>query len=561
MSARGKSTASQTFDTSICLNRLGVKPEWRLMEKSLEMGITSARGSLHLFLGVALSTVIMAVGTIVLARLLMPAEYGLYTVALAPSLMIGLFGDWGISSAITKYTACARVENKEEDIRGIIAAGLIFEAMAGLALSLISFFLATFIASAIFHRPESTPLISFASFTIFANSLLVAIQSSFAGFERMELSSITMICQSVVKTVASPLLVLLGLGALGAMIGYTVSFLAATIIGVVVLYFALLRSLKRTQVNRSQIYRTLRAMLRYGVPLSASTIVAGFQLQFYSFMMAFYCDNVTIGNYQAANNFAVLLTFVTVPISTVLFPAFAKVDPKNEQELLRTIFTSSVKYTALFLVPATMGVMILAKPMVSSLFGETYTYAPYFLTLYVISNLFTVFGGLSMRSLLAGVGETKVIMKLSLLTLIFGLSLAFLLVPAFGVVGVILGNLFAGLPSLFWGLHWVLRHYHVKAEVKSSAKILLASTLAALPAYLITNALRTSEWVRLVIGITIFLAIYIFTAPTIGAVTQTDINNLRAMFSGMGLLSKLINIPLTIAERIAKSVFGSKKQL
>jgi hypothetical protein len=103
-----------------------------------------------------------------------------------------------------------------------------------------------------------------------------------------------------------------------------------------------------------------------------------------------------------------------------------------------------------------------------------------------------------------------------------------------------------------------------KTSATGSFQLLLgvaASTVAALATYASLDFVNLVEWIRLVIGITIFLAIYIFTAPAIGAVTQTDINNLRTMFSGLGLLSKLINIPLTIAERIAKSVFGSKKQL
>lgn len=51
------------------------------MQKALNMGKTSAAGSFQLFLGVAVSTVIMAIGTIILARLMTPEEYGLYAVA------------------------------------------------------------------------------------------------------------------------------------------------------------------------------------------------------------------------------------------------------------------------------------------------------------------------------------------------------------------------------------------------------------------------------------------------------------------------------------------------
>jgi len=526
------------------------------VDKALDMGKVSATGSFQLFIGVATSTIIMAVGTIILARLMLPEEYGLYSIALIPSYMIVLFRDWGVNSAITKYVAHLRAENEEEDIHSIISAGLIFEIATGLALSFVSLFLASFIASTIFRRPEITPLIAIASITIFSGSLLTASQSSFIGFERMELNSFTTICQSIIKSAILPILVFLGYGALGAVLGYTLSFLAAGIIGLATLYFILFKNLKKTKAKGSSVSETLKKMLHYGVPLSVSSILGGFLVQFYGFMMAFYCSDVTIGNYQIATQFSVLLTFFTLPIATVLFPAFAKVNPQNEHKLLQTVFTSSIKYTAMLLVPATMAVMILSKPMISTLFGEKWIYAPLFLTLYVINNLLVLFGSLILGSLLTGVGETKLLMKLSLITLSFGIPLALLLIPTLGITGVILGTLLAGLPSLFWGLHWTWKHYQVKADFQSSTKIFIASSIATITTYFLIYFLNTAEWIRLAIGGTIFLTVYILTAPMIGAINQSDINNLKTMFSGLGIISKLITIPLLLAERISDLRFA-----
>jgi len=521
------------------------------MEKALRMGKVSAIGSFQLFIGKAASTVIMAVGTIILARLMLPAEYGLYSIALISPLMIGLFQDWGVSLAMTKYIANFRATNKDEDIYDIIVAGLTFKIIMGLVLSFLSFFLASFVATAIFNRPESAALISVASITIVSGSLLTASQSNFNGFERMGLNSLTMIFQSIIKTVASPLLVLLGYGALGAVIGYTLSFLVAGILGLIMLYFLLLRNLRRINTHRSNIYRTLKLMLRFGVPLSISTILAGFLIQFYGFMMAFFCSDVMIGNYQVAVNFSILLTFFTFPIATVLFPAFAKLNPKSESQLLQTIFTSAVKYTALLLIPATMAVAVLSKPMISTLFGEKWIYAPFFLTLYVIGNLFVMVGGQILGTLLAGLGETKILMKLSLLTLSFGIPLAFLLIPSFGITGVILGALLSGIPSLIVGLYWVWKHYKVKADYYSSVKIFASSTIAASAIFMSTNLLHTAEWIRLTVGLVLFLTIYIFTAPLLGAVTESDIVNLRAMIPNLGIISRLINKFLTLTEKVA----------
>jgi O-antigen/teichoic acid export membrane protein len=474
--------------------------------------------------------------------------------------MIILFRDWGVNSAVTKYTAHFRAENKDEDIRAIIAAGLIFEVTTGLALSFLSLFLANFIALTIFHRPESATLIAIASFTIISGSLLTAAQSAFVGFERMELNSLTTICQAIVKSATSPLLVFLGYGALGAVLGYTISFLAAGVIGLAILYFFLFKNLKRQSTQGSSLSKTLRKMLRYGVPLSISSILGGFSAQFYGFMMAFYCTDTMIGNYQAATQFAVLLTFFTIPISTVLFPAFSKVNPQNEDKLLQTVFMSSVKYAAVLLVPATMAMIVLSKPMISTLFGEKWVYAPFFLALYVIGNLFAIFGNLSLGNLLAGLGETKMLMKLSLLTLSLGIPLAFQLIPTLGIVGVILTSLSAGLPSMFCGLYWIWKRYDVKVDFQSSTKIFIASAIAAIITYLSLNFLNIAEWMRLITGGVIFLGVYVLTAPAIGAINQNDINNLRTMLSGLGIISKLINIPLSVAEKVTQICYIATKE-
>jgi stage V sporulation protein B len=523
----------------------------KFLEKAFKMGKITVTGSFQLFIGKAVSTIILAVGSLILAWLMVPAEYGLYSIALVPSITMSLFHDWGIKQAMTKYIVHYKSTGNDENIHDIIAAGLIFKVATGLVLSLLSLFLASFISTTFFNRPDITPLISIASITILSESLLTAAQSNFIGFERMKVSSFIMVCQSIIKSIASPLLVLVGYGAIGAVLGYTVSSVVAGIIGVTMLYFLLFKNLKKSKSHWTDKIKTLKTMLRYGVPLSISTIVESFLIQFYAFLMAFYCSDVMIGNYQIAINFAIILSFFTFPIATVLFPAFSKLDPKSEPQLLRTVFVSAAKYAALFLVPATMATIVLSEPMVSTLFGQKWVYAPFFLTLYVIDNLFVLFGSLIVYSFLAGVGETKILLKLSLLNLSLGIPLAFILIPTYGIIGVILGTLFAGIPELFLSVYWLWKHYNAKPDFKVSAKIFLAAAIATMATYFSFNLLATADWIKLAIGGAIFLAIYIITAPIIGAISQKDIQTLRTMFSGLGVISKLINIPLTLAEKAA----------
>jgi stage V sporulation protein B len=529
------------------------------VEKALEMGKNSATGSFQLLIGVALSTIIMAVGSFILGRLLGTDGYGLYGITLIPSTLINLFRDWGINSAMTKYVASLRVSNKEEEIHDVIVAGLIFEVASGLALSFLSLALATFVASTVFHRPETAGFIAIISVSIISGSLLAASQAVFIGFERWKLNSFTIIWQAIVKTVIGPVLVFLGYSVLGAVVGFSVGFIAAGIIGLTTFYFILFRPLRKKVTGNSSIAKTLKEMLRYGVPLSIASILGGILAQFYSFIVVPLTSNTMYGNYQTAYNFTSLLGFLTVPIATVLFPAFAKLDPKNEHELIKTVYAASIKYTSILLIPATMAMMALSSPLIRTMYGEEYVYGPFFLTIYVIGNLFAVFGSISAGGLLTGLGETRIPMIQSIITVAIGFPLGVILIDMFQMTGLIIASVIAGLPSMFWGLYWIWKHYKAKADFQSSAKILAASAIAAVGAYLPTDFLHTANWIKLIIGLAIFLTVYIFGAPLIGAISQTDITNLRSMFSGMGIVSKIMNILLAAAEKAARIRSANKE--
>jgi O-antigen/teichoic acid export membrane protein len=523
------------------------------MDKASEMGQASAVGSLQLFLGVSISTVILAVGTIILGLFISQGDYGLYAVALIPATTILLFQDWGVGGALTRYCAKYRVTNEEVEQRKIIVAGLIFEVTTGLLLTIVSILLASFIAYTIFHKPESAFLIVVSSITIFTAAIGAATNGIFVGFEQMKLSRNTSIIQATVQGVLAPLLVYFGYGAMGAIIGYTLSSAAGAVISLIFLYFFIFRKLPKPRTNKSYIYQTLKPLLKFGIPLNVGNLFAGLGGQFYSFLMAVYISNAIIGNYKIATNFAVLLTFFTTPILTVLFPAFSKLDPRSEKNLLKTVFTSSVKYTVLLVVPATLAMIVLSKPLIATLYGNKWPSAPLFLSLSVVYNLLSLFGWRSMGSLLPAVGETKLVMKLNLLTLLLSIPLAFLLVPSLGIIGIIIGVSGSALPSTFIGLYIIWKRYGVKADFRSSAKILLASALASLVVFLFLTFFTAANWVLIVGGSILFLTVYLISAPLVGAINQTDVNNLRAMFSGLGIISKLLEIPLKILEKTLRT--------
>lgn len=182
--------------------------------KTTEMARVSAKGGFHLLWGLVVSTLISAIGTIIIARLLGPGNYGLYTVALTAPTLISVFRDWGINSAMIKYSAQYNSENNKAKIRGIFVSGLVFEIILGLSLSVVCFALLGFLATN-FNRPTIAPLIQIAAFYVLAGALMNAATAAFTGMETMHLNSIMLIVHSIAKTTLIVALVV-SLGTIGA---------------------------------------------------------------------------------------------------------------------------------------------------------------------------------------------------------------------------------------------------------------------------------------------------------------------------------------------------------
>ena len=531
------------------------------MDKAMNMGKTSATGSFQLLIGVVGSNVIMAVGTLILAALLSRDQLGLYSVAIYPSSIINFFRDWGVNSALTKEIAQRRATGGQEaEIHDLIVSGVVFEIISGALCALACFTIAGLIA-AFLKMPNATALISISSIYIFAGAISAAAGGIFVGFERMNLNSFTTILSAAVKTAVGPLLVVLGFGTLGATIAYAMYGVVGGGVGIALVYFLLFRPLAKKESCKYDIRTTIRPMLSYGLPLTLSNIMIGVFPLLFSIVMASIAGTALMGDYSAGVYFNVLLTFLVIPISTALFPAFAKVNPQKEPELLKRVFASATRYASVLIVPATVLIMALSSPMINTLWPNKFPNAPFILTLYVTVNLFVAIGNISLGALMTGLGETKRLMLQSFLSLAFCAPLvSFLfiysanLTPMTGILIGIFGIVLSGssLPGLIWGLTWVWKKYRIKVDLWSAVKIFAASTVAGLLTVLYLSFFRASPLIQLVTGFFLFLLIYLVGAPLLGAVNRGDIDNVRAMFSGLGVVSKLLEVPLKIMENPLK---------
>jgi len=487
----------------------------------------AARGGLFLFIGNASSTIILAVGAIIVARLLGPFSYGLYTLAVAiPTLLVAL-SDVGMSSALVRLPAKARSEGDLARANSLIKLGFLLKLAVSTFAFLICYAGSTVIATTVLNRAELAPFIQLAALMIVFQAIYDATSNAFIGTDLMQYSAAIQIMQAILKGTLGPVLVFVGLGITGAISGYLLALVAAGTTGAAILFSRQARSLARTDTSKE-----MRALLGYGLPLYLAGIFSVFLAQYQNIVLAHFANNVEIGNFAASWAFTTFMAILAYPIATAMFPMFSKMDPKNQKSDLARGFVLAVKYTSLLMIPTSVAVIVFSRDLVYLTFGRGYALAPQYLVLVSALYLLTTIGYMVLGSFLNGVADTGTVVKMSILTLAVYLPMAPALASSWGPYGVLVAQILSIAASTVYGIRQTSMKYDALPDLKASGRILIAALVAGVPTVaLIQLHLTVVGVMNLVAGGLLYLLMYLTLAPVLGAVDKFDVANLRTIMS------------------------------
>ena len=500
--------------------------------------------------GQIVSTLVSAVTVIWMARYLGSTAYGQFTIAMFPVSIALLFQDLGMNASLMRFCAIYRYEGRHDELKSVVVTGLVFSVVTSLVISGLMFFFAGPIASLYLKRPEIEPLVRAAALAVLGGGgLLSTIQAIFVGYEVMGLMSFTQILWSLMRTVFGVALLLVGLGAFGAVFAYTASQMVAGLIGLLLL-FLFIKFGKGSKGGFS--WGMLRTFLAYGLPMSMSSFIYGVLSQIYNYVMVLYVATDLIGNYGAASNFGVLVSFLTIPIATSLFPLYSKF--KKDDSRLKMVFQMSVKYTTMVTLPVVLIIIVLASPLSRLVYGASdYPYVPLFLSIFILSYAWEGLGGNSLNSLISGIGESRVILKSSILTLFTGISLVIILVSRYQMIGLLIAIMLASRGGWIYQTFWAKKELGITVNWGSTAKIYLTAFAAFAAAYFVINVFSLKSWVALISGGSIFFVVYLVGLPLSGALMREDLAQLSTMVEGLGPLHGLVRRIFTLIGRLTRN--------
>lgn len=375
-------------------------------------------------------TAVNALLIVVLARyLLSPDEYGLLFYALSVIGVVAMFGTLGIPSSAGRYVT-EYGELDRDQIRYVIRSSLVtllgLAVAVGLAVSLASPLIADFL-----DEPGLAPILAAGVGYIVFQSLRSLVVSIFQGLNRVDLSALVNAINAVVRFLAVVALVLVGLGAVGAFLGYVVGFALGTAVGAVILYREFYRTYD-SSVPREE--GLVRRLLEYSVPLTATRGATVLDKRVDTILVGVLINPVAVAYYTVGKQVAQVAVTPATSLGYTISPTVGEQKAGKQETRAARVYERSFEAIMILYIPAVVGLFLVADPLVRYVFGADYVggvVVVQVLSVYVLVNAVSRITSDALDFL--GRARHRAIIKTTMAVANFLLNL--LLIPTLGVAG------------------------------------------------------------------------------------------------------------------------------
>lgn len=505
----------------------------------------SAKGSAILFSGNFIANSMAAIGSAVIARLLGPGDFGLFTLSIVTPTLLQLLTHFGTRTASTKYVAHYLALGDVERAREFAQTGVFFSLIVGTVVALANYGSSWWVASTLFHRPEIQPYIALASLYLLGASIGLVVVATATGWNSMGQASFVNILWATLKLILAPGLIALGYGITGAVLGQSFAFLIAASTSAGILFYT---RVKFRWARFTHFLSDSAEMVKFGFGPFVGALMAGVSTFYVSVLLALVAGNRVVGYYQAAFNLITPATLLAFAATGALYPAFASLHATREDT--STAFALAVKYVSFLIGPVLFFLAGAAPQLMFLIYGPSFTVGSEYLILLAMAYAPIIVGQTVIPSFLNGIGRTR----LTFVTTGTAAVLLFIAAPllgvytGLGVTGLILAVLMSNSTIAAVGMV-VVHRYKLGATAWRAA---LATFAAAALSFLVCFVIPpfTRPLILLGIKLVLFVGVYVTLAPAFGAVDEEDIDRLIAALGEIRLIGR-VALPFL---RYAKSV-------
>jgi len=475
-----------------------------------------------------ISLVVAGVGSLVIARVLGPEGYGIYSLVLTvPSFLIAV-SDLGLTTALIRYPS-----KYPGNVGPYISSGLVLLTSSASVVSVAGFILSEPLARYIINRPEYSGLIALTAPYILTYPLLSASRSSLIGVGSRGRAALVEPLYNTLR-VALSLTLALAYYVRGAVLGFV---LASTISSAISLAM-LVTSVRGLNLRVSK--EVLLDMLKFSLPLYATSVLASLLSTYTTVVMSRAFSDPEIGNYRAAANLLSVISVAIVPFSTAFLRVFSGARSGIE---LAEVFKDSIRYVSLFSVPLTVFSFTCSVDIVRVIYGRRYVEAPEYFRVLVLIYALTLVGSHALGPALNALGETRYVLASNVVGALVYLPTLYLLAHKVGLVGVAVAYVVLQAVTTVAQLYLLSRKIPLRLELGKQIKLLAVSAIASLPLLLVvtTGTEFLESLASLLVKFLIYVAAYLSAAAALDVVGVSELRVLKTLATELGVFGKLLS--------------------
>lgn len=377
------------------------------------------------------STGLVFLSTVILARVLGPADYGIYSYVYAVVALLSVPSEFGLPTLVVRETASAMAREDYATVQGVWRWAGRMTVLISLSLVVLTGIVIWLFKEPLAGKRLETFLWALALVPLIALGNLRG--AALRGLQRVVVGQLP---ESLLRPGFFVLLLwgsmLLGsvsLSAPLAMALYVVASALAFCVGAWLLW-----RVTPSLVNQAVPRAANRAWLLSALPLAFIGGMALINQQASIFLQGFFLPDAEIGLFRVATQVSLLASFGLVAINTVVAPRFAALYAQGDMAKLQRLVTVSARIILFLNLAITIGFVLLGKLFLRQIFGASYeaAYIP----------LLILLGGQLVNS---GVGSVAMLLNMTRhehetakgMTLAAALNvvLNLLLLPRAGIVG------------------------------------------------------------------------------------------------------------------------------
>ena len=233
-----------------------------------------------------------------------------------------IFVELGFTNAIIRYVALCRVKDDTKGINEYLAVGLLSFTVVPAVLIIIVWFLRSSIVTGLLGIERdiqlAEELLMFSVFSIMLNLLATLFKSVLDGYQRMDVSNMLVVMQSLLMAGLNVLFLELGYG----LAGMTYSLTIASTAGLVINAVSTVWLYPEVRINLFLFrFDRLREIFSYSINLQISSVFKGMITPLYQVIISHFFDLKLVAYFDLAQKFIIISNSLITSGLISLFPA------------------------------------------------------------------------------------------------------------------------------------------------------------------------------------------------------------------------------------------------